>query len=162
MPSLWPDILDSDQYAGMPAAQLLPGMAYQRGHHMQIVGSIKSIWELERMLTTSFDSICIKDGGGWLRGGRSQTFTRIYELYPDHGNPFQHTVWLRFTYCLRDGKGEMKVSRRDVERFLRAIAERNIRLEEKDNAREAGNSTENKNSLENSGGTEEAIETIRQ
>jgi len=95
---------------------------------MQITGSIKSIYSLEKMLTTAFDSICIKDGSGWLSGGSSKTFTRIHELYPDHGNIFQRTVWLRFTYCLQDDRAEMKVSRRDVERFLKAIAERNIRL----------------------------------
>jgi len=95
---------------------------------MQITGSIKSVYSLEEMLTTAFDSICIKDGSGWLSGGSSKTFTRIHELYPDSGNLFQRTVWLRFTYCLQDDKAEMKVSSRDVGRFLKAITERNIRL----------------------------------
>jgi len=95
---------------------------------MQITGSIKSVHSLEKILTTAFNSICIKDGSGWLAGENSKTFTRIHELYPDGGNPFQRTVWLRFTYCLQDDRAEMKVSRQDVARFLKAITKRNIRL----------------------------------
>jgi len=95
---------------------------------MEIKGSIKSIHELEQILTQAFDYLVVKDGGAWLPGGASKTFTRIIELYPDRLNPFQATVWLRFTYCLQDGTAEMKISSRDVKRFMRIIRERNIRL----------------------------------
>ena len=101
---------------------------------MEIKGSIKSINSLEQLLTTTFDSLCVKDGGGWLPGGSSKTYTKIQELYPDRGNIFQHTVWLRFTYCLQDGKAEMKVSKKDVGRFLKILAERNIKLNGGNNA----------------------------
>jgi hypothetical protein len=89
---------------------------------LEIKGSIKRIYELEQIFTSGFKHITVKGSAD------SKTFTRIQEIYPDGSNPFQPTVWLRFTYCLHDGTAQMKVSRRDVGRFLKVIAERNIKL----------------------------------
>ena len=120
-------LLGNRQQTNMSETKMLPSMAQQEVK-MEIRGSIQEINKMEKRLTKAFNHICVKDGSSWLDGYKPKTFTRIQELYPDSANPLQHTVWLRFTYCLTTGRAQMQVSSRDVARFMRAIAERNIRL----------------------------------
>ncbi len=123
---------------------------------MEIRGSIKSIHQLEQIFTRSFKHITVKGNAD------SKTFTRIQEIYPDGANPFQPTVWLRFTYCLHDGTAQMKVSQRDVGRFMKILAERKIRISRIINGRtqdSKGLATQGKQ-LGGDGATDRAVQDV--
>jgi hypothetical protein len=95
--------------------------------NMQVSGSLKSIQALEDMLCSSFNHLVIKGNKHWQDDTAPKTYTKIIELYPDSGL-FQHTVWLRFTYCTESNHAEMKVTNKDVQRFMQILEQRSIRL----------------------------------